>query len=755
VEVSDAGAGKLNVEVTYPEGGAKFVNQYHADGKIEFSATKEITGNRAQIVQADEFTFTVTEDGEEVATGATLLGGVVKFTEISYDQDDIGTHEYVITEDKGSDETIGYKAEPVTVTVEVSDAGEGKLNTVATYPEGGARFVNQYYASGSVDLTAVTELTGNRAAEIGENEFTFIITENGKEVANGETLAGGEVKFTEIAYTQDEIGTHTYVITEDKGTNDSIDYTAEPLTVTVEVSDAGEGKLDAEATYPEGGAEFVNAYHAEGSTTLTAKTELEGSPLMEKQFTFELKDDMGNVLQTTQNAPDGVVTFEDLTYTEEDIDNSFTYTISETDSGVYGVTYSTDLYTVETFVSDNSDGTLTVQTEITKDGQEETEMLFENSFEGTAVLHKSGPDGEVLSGVSFELYQKEEDGWQLYTKDQKDGIYTTDEEGNLKVTGLTENEYYFLEMAAPDGYVTALDEEGNAKKYVFSIGLNDPDAVVDAKLEVVNEKTRVEILKEDEQGLPVKGAVLRIVDTDGQKMDEWTTNGKAHVIKGDLVGGKTYRLIEISAPKGRKIASDIYFTVRTDGATEPIVMVDKKKASAPGSVLLTIDLTLDGDPVIADQASFYAALFADPDCTIRLTDISLVSFDDSYYASAYFDDLEEGTYYVAETDENGNVIDHGTIGEDSGFTAEFINGQKIQVRKDGTTEITFENRLDTLPEGFVVAKAESTEQKEQESDTAKAVKTGDDSLAALYAILLAASSMVLLITEKRRRRRTR
>jgi hypothetical protein len=110
VEVSDAGAGKLNVEVTYPEGGAKFVNQYHADGKIEFSATKEITGNRAQIVQADEFTFTVTEDGEEVATGATLLGGVVKFTEISYDQDDIGTHEYVITEDKGSDETIGYKA---------------------------------------------------------------------------------------------------------------------------------------------------------------------------------------------------------------------------------------------------------------------------------------------------------------------------------------------------------------------------------------------------------------------------------------------------------------------------------------------------------------------------------------------------------------------------------------------------------------------------------------------------------------------
>jgi pilin isopeptide linkage protein len=473
---------------------------------------------------------------------------------------------------------------------------------------------------------------------------------------------------------------------------------------------------------------------------------------MEKQFTFELKDDMGNVLQTTQNAPDGVVTFEDLTYTEADIDNSFTYTISETDSGVYGVTYSTDLYTVQTSVSDNSDGTLTVQTEITKDGQEETEMLFENSFEGTAALHKCGPDGEVLSGVSFELYQKEEEGWQLYTKDQEDGIYTTDEEGNLKVTGLTENVYYFLEMAAPDGYVTALDEEGNAKKYTFSIGLNEPDAVVDAKLEVVNEKTRVEISKEDEKGLPVTGAVLRIVDAKGQKMDEWTTNRKSHVIKGDLIGGQTYRLIEISAPKGRKIAPDIYFTVKSDGETEPIVMVDKTKATAPGSVLLTINLTLGGDPVIADQASFYAALFADPDCTIRLTDISLISFEDSYCASAYFDDLEVGTYYVAETDENGNVIDRGTIGEDSEFTAEFINGQEIQVRKEGTTEITFENQLDTLPEGFVIAKAESTESKDQGT---KPVKTGDDSLAELYAILLAASSMVLFITEKRRRSRTR
>jgi pilin isopeptide linkage protein len=149
--------------------------------------------------------------------------------------------------------------------VTVSDLGGGKLGTVAEYPEDGAIFANEYHASGAAELTAVKELTGNRTAQIKENEFTFSVKEDETEVATGATQNGGEVKFTKITYTQDEIGTHTYVISENAGTNSSISYIAEPITVTVKVSDAGAGKLNTEITYPEGGAKFVNAYHASGS----------------------------------------------------------------------------------------------------------------------------------------------------------------------------------------------------------------------------------------------------------------------------------------------------------------------------------------------------------------------------------------------------------------------------------------------------------------------------------------------------------
>jgi pilin isopeptide linkage protein len=150
-----------------------FDNTYRASGSIVFEATKELTGDRAEKIGENEFTFSVTENGTEVATGATLEGGNIAFTKIIYSLNDVGTHTYVISENIGEDKTIGYVAEPVTVTVTVSDNGDGTLSTQAAYPEGGAKFVNEYYGNDVKVPDDEMDIDSNETPTIPDDNFAY------------------------------------------------------------------------------------------------------------------------------------------------------------------------------------------------------------------------------------------------------------------------------------------------------------------------------------------------------------------------------------------------------------------------------------------------------------------------------------------------------------------------------------------------------------------------------------------------------
>jgi pilin isopeptide linkage protein len=210
--------------------------------------------------------------------------------------------------------------------------------------------------------------------------------------------------------------------------------------------------------------------------------------------------------------------------------------------------------------------------------------------------------------------------------------------------------------------------------------------------------TRVSVEKQEEDGTPVKGAVLRIIDSDGKKMDEWTTNGSVHVTPEIFTVGQEYRLLEVSEPEDYKIAEDILFTAEDDQSTEPIVMVDQKTKHTTGSAQVTTYLTMMGQPLAAREDVYYVALFEDKECQKRVTDVRELQFLNASSVSTTFYDLEIGKqYYVSGTDENGIAIKQGTLETGETFTAEYGEGQSIIVSEDGTADFSMENLFLTLP----------------------------------------------------------
>ena len=72
----------------------------------------------------------------------------------------------------------------------------------------------------------------------------------------------------------------------------------------VKVTDNGDGTLATEVTYPNG-IEFVNTYEAKGDITFKGTKELTGRALKEGEFTFELYDGEGNLIESVKNDADG------------------------------------------------------------------------------------------------------------------------------------------------------------------------------------------------------------------------------------------------------------------------------------------------------------------------------------------------------------------------------------------------------------------------------------------------------------------
>ena len=214
----------------------------------------------------------------------------------------------------------------------------------------------------------------------------------------------------------------------------------------------------------------------------------------------------------------------------------------------------------------------------------------------TVEVSKVDVYGEELIGADMQL--ENADG-EIIDEWISDGT-------NHIVTELPAGDYTLKEIAAPDGYVIATDIEFE----VFADGtikIRNVDSTAISEdgnplIVMVDDTTKVKISKRDittDKELP--GATLQIIDEDGNVATEWVSTDEAHFIEGKLIAGKEYTLRETIAPDGYEIASEIKFTVNTDGSVTEVVMYDEHTPDLEIPPTVTIDTPNTG--VSADNSA--------------------------------------------------------------------------------------------------------------------------------------------------------
>ena len=375
VSVKDEGDGVLAATVQGLDG-RSFENTYVTNGGEPVSialAGRKVLTYAEGLAPADitgKFTFTVTgEDGAPMpertevtnAKDGSVDFGMIKFTLDDFNRkwatehpEDTGlealadgeaparsgkprtvSFTYTITESGEVPGVTNDQNASRTVTFTVTDDGSGAL-TVTRDPAEGASFTftNVYtvdeLSSSVTDQIAISkDLTGKPLAQ---DAFTFVLTElvddgagAGLQVLTATNGADGKIAFPALTYT--EPGVHTYRLAEVVDENvGGIEFDKAVYTVRTTVVDNGDGTLSAtHEVFDESGSKvdaavFANAYDPVGVTVpLTAFKMLTGRMLEDGEFSFELVDADGTVLQTVSNDERGNVAFTPLRYTAEDL----------------------------------------------------------------------------------------------------------------------------------------------------------------------------------------------------------------------------------------------------------------------------------------------------------------------------------------------------------------------------------------------------------------------------------------------------
>ena len=182
--------------------------------------------------------------------------------------------------------------------------------------------------------------------------------------------------------------------------------------------------------------------------------------------------------------------------------------------------------------------------------------------------------------------EKEVEGAEITVTDKVTGKvvdkWTSTKESHF-INGLEEGRTYILsETVSPEEYVKSTDIEFTVSKEKVNEKVNMKDK-------------QVKISKLTVGGQEVTGALMQILDEDGNIVDEWTSEGKVHYATG-LVEGKKYTLHEDLAPTGLNLANDIEFEVSYEKENQQVEMIDTinevSKVDEKGNLLKGAEMTV-------------------------------------------------------------------------------------------------------------------------------------------------------------------
>lgn len=467
VTVTDDGEGRLLADVKYDGGTAipEFTNTYRAQPATGTpTAVKAVSaseGNHYKL-KGDDFTFTlhrvtapdgVTAEADQTKTNDAR--GNIRFDQLSFPLP--GTYVYTVSERDVTVPGVTKDGTVTTITYTVKDVGHaGRLKVVdktITRSDGktanGIRFDNTYNPKGvgctlgGVKTIINADTATNRIPQDGE--FTFALTshdgapmpEGSKDGVKTVTNTGTGFTFGRMDY--DKPGTYVYTVTEQAGRDPTIGYSTQAYDVTVTVTDQG-GMLSATADRQANDIRFDNTYTPTPvDVTVKADKHLTGRDLNDGEFAAELKDSDGNLLQTKRFARvprdaqsdkanvregEGTLEFDKLTFDRAGV---YTYTVTEQDGNLGGVTYDRTVHTVTVTVTEDAKTHRLVAAVSYSNGEGgEDGILFRNTYQPGNVMvelaARKNLTGRGLKADEFEFELVDKDGKVIDSaRNDKDG----------------------------------------------------------------------------------------------------------------------------------------------------------------------------------------------------------------------------------------------------------------------------------------------------------------------------------------------
>ena len=199
---------------------------------------------------------------------------------------------------------------------------------------------------------------------------------------------------------------------------------------------------------------------------------------------------------------------------------------------------------------------------VTIEAKEENEIIYEldvtdKPAENPVEIRKTDITG-TKEVVGAKLVMQDESGKVIDS-------WTSGKNAHI-ISDVAPGSYTLTETIPADGYATA-------ETVSFTVLKDGKTTQVVMKDDTV----KFEFVKTDENGQLVADCQLSVLDSDGNEIDSWVTDGNTnHQIVGKLIVGQTYRLHEEKAADGYLITGDKEFTVEDTPKLQSVTMVNKK-----------------------------------------------------------------------------------------------------------------------------------------------------------------------------------